>query len=406
MFFLSCCTTEEMSDSDDEDDDWNELDPDDFSQHSTSTSATAADQEKTANSSSSKDCHAHSNIENHTSCSSKSTCEGENDTGYCGPGRNKRLCCCCYNKMFPDEHPSNRTKSRNHAKSATKERLRNLLSEKKKKEAKAEKEAILKRKIRILSMEKVDERPVDPLVSENQKLGNVDKLLDFIEGNIKQADNAINTPNYKKKAKKERQKQQRIEEIQRKKEEEKRVKEEQENERQRLEEEKRKQEEEERLRVKKMNKKATQKAKKLADKGQLIKPSNPEIVDNLDAMNKSMISNQDNACITCYDETLTPTETLEHIKEQHLKDFQQLQQFHRLVIDNVFLPKDIDLDNREMDDVEREVEAFKRFCFNSVPLQQKPKVDIDMRKISVKKIEKYGGLVVAKQNYATRCCDM
>merc|ERR1712154_476555 len=112
LFVYSCCTTEEMGDSDeeDEDDDWNELDPDDFSQHSNSSNATAADREGMSKPSTSKNCHAHQNTENHTSCSSKATCEGENDTDHCGQGRNKRLCCCCYRKMFPDEHPSAQAK--------------------------------------------------------------------------------------------------------------------------------------------------------------------------------------------------------------------------------------------------------------------------------------------------------
>lgn len=32
-----------------------------------------------------------------------------------------------------------------------------------------------------------------------------------------------------------------------------------------------------------------------------------------------------------------------------------------LVLDDVFLPKDIDLDSTEMDETEREVEYFKRY---------------------------------------------
>ena len=51
--------------------------------------------------------------------------------------------------------------------------------------------------------------------------------------------------------------------------------------------------------------------------------------------------------------------------------------------DSVFAPKDIDLDN--VDEDEREIEAFKRFCFDSVPLQQKTKVNFDVRSIFKKK---------------------
>ncbi|XP_054264698.1 protein FAM193A-like isoform X2 [Macrosteles quadrilineatus] len=39
--------------------------------------------------------------------------------------------------------------------------------------------------------------------------------------------------------------------------------------------------------------------------------------------------------------------------------------------ESVFAPKDIDLESGEMDDAERELEAFKRFCLQSVPPKQK-----------------------------------
>uniref|UniRef100_A0A0K2UTT1 FAM193 C-terminal domain-containing protein n=1 Tax=Lepeophtheirus salmonis TaxID=72036 RepID=A0A0K2UTT1_LEPSM len=54
-------------------------------------------------------------------------------------------------------------------------------------------------------------------------------------------------------------------------------------------------------------------------------------------------------------------------------------------INSIFAPKDIDLENGEIDDDEREIEAFKRFCFNSVPLQQKTKVNFDVKNIAFKK---------------------
>jgi len=53
--------------------------------------------------------------------------------------------------------------------------------------------------------------------------------------------------------------------------------------------------------------------------------------------------------------------------------------------DDIFAPKDIDLENVEIDDNEREVEAFKRFCFNSVPVTQKAKVNIDLKNLALKK---------------------
>lgn len=47
--------------------------------------------------------------------------------------------------------------------------------------------------------------------------------------------------------------------------------------------------------------------------------------------------------------------------------------------DEVFMPKDnIDLENGEMDELEREVEAFKRWCFNSVPVANKEKVNVTL----------------------------
>ena len=55
----------------------------------------------------------------------------------------------------------------------------------------------------------------------------------------------------------------------------------------------------------------------------------------------------------------------------------------------MFAPKDIDLDNGEIDDDEREIEAFKRFCFDSVPAQQKAKVKVklDVKNIALRKKE-------------------
>lgn len=54
--------------------------------------------------------------------------------------------------------------------------------------------------------------------------------------------------------------------------------------------------------------------------------------------------------------------------------------------DEVFMPKDnIDLENGDMDELEREVEAFKRFCFNSVPVANKEKVNVNLKDILVRK---------------------
>lgn len=47
--------------------------------------------------------------------------------------------------------------------------------------------------------------------------------------------------------------------------------------------------------------------------------------------------------------------------------------------ENVFVPKsDLDLERGDLDDDERELEAFKRFCFNTVPPERKEKVRIHL----------------------------
>ena len=47
--------------------------------------------------------------------------------------------------------------------------------------------------------------------------------------------------------------------------------------------------------------------------------------------------------------------------------------------ENIFVPKsDIDLEGGDLDEDERELEAFKRFCFNTVPPERKEKVRIHL----------------------------
>ncbi|XP_034043312.1 protein FAM193A isoform X2 [Thalassophryne amazonica] len=53
-------------------------------------------------------------------------------------------------------------------------------------------------------------------------------------------------------------------------------------------------------------------------------------------------------------------------------------------IDDVFLPKDIDLDSTEMDETEREVEYFKRFCLDSAR-QTRERLSINWSNFSLKK---------------------
>jgi hypothetical protein len=64
--------------------------------------------------------------------------------------------------------------------------------------------------------------------------------------------------------------------------------------------------------------------------------------------------------------------------------------------DDVFLPKDIDLENGELDEFEKELEAFKRFCHNSVPKARKEKVNLNLKDIFVKK--RAGSLVASASN--------
>jgi len=53
-------------------------------------------------------------------------------------------------------------------------------------------------------------------------------------------------------------------------------------------------------------------------------------------------------------------------------------------IDDVFLPKDIDLDSVDMDETEREVEYFKRFCLDSAR-QTRQRLSINWSNFSLKK---------------------
>uniref|UniRef100_A0A8C8FTY4 FAM193 C-terminal domain-containing protein n=1 Tax=Oncorhynchus tshawytscha TaxID=74940 RepID=A0A8C8FTY4_ONCTS len=53
-------------------------------------------------------------------------------------------------------------------------------------------------------------------------------------------------------------------------------------------------------------------------------------------------------------------------------------------IDDVFLPKDIDLDSTDMDETEREVEYFKRFCLDSAR-QTRQRLSINWSNFSLKK---------------------
>lgn len=43
------------------------------------------------------------------------------------------------------------------------------------------------------------------------------------------------------------------------------------------------------------------------------------------------------------------------------------------------MPRDIDLNDEKLDELERELEAFKRFCFESMPLVKKERVRVQLK---------------------------
>ncbi|KAI0223754.1 hypothetical protein LSAT2_025117 [Lamellibrachia satsuma] len=47
------------------------------------------------------------------------------------------------------------------------------------------------------------------------------------------------------------------------------------------------------------------------------------------------------------------------------------------VLDEIFLPKE-DVENGELDEYEREIEEFKRFCLDSTPAEKREKVQVTM----------------------------
>ncbi|GAB6025440.1 hypothetical protein CHUAL_011185 [Chamberlinius hualienensis] len=54
-------------------------------------------------------------------------------------------------------------------------------------------------------------------------------------------------------------------------------------------------------------------------------------------------------------------------------------------IDEVFIPRDIDLDNGELDETERELEEFKRFCWDSVPVPHEEKIRVNLKDLKLSK---------------------
>lgn len=56
---------------------------------------------------------------------------------------------------------------------------------------------------------------------------------------------------------------------------------------------------------------------------------------------------------------------------------------HAIVPDDVFKPRDIDPNDVELDEYERELEAFKRFCLESIPLVKKERVRIELKDTNI-----------------------
>lgn len=44
--------------------------------------------------------------------------------------------------------------------------------------------------------------------------------------------------------------------------------------------------------------------------------------------------------------------------------------------EDIFKPRNIDFDNNELDEVERELEEFKKFCYDCVPLKERPRLQL------------------------------
>lgn len=226
------------------------------------------------------------------------------------PSGDPRQCSCCYCEVFGHGGPSMAPVSRNYPE--MRERLRLLLRKKKQcKERRGEaSQKISQKQPESRSVEKSEAGggKVNPSVSseansrlapeqqDELKTKDVDEILDFIEGNVRQT-------NEKKKAKKERQKQQRAEELKKKAEEERRKKK-AEEEKRRLQQEEEKRAQEAALQsMKKQKKKAAQRAKKAAAKGLPV----PE---EMEEDSKSQL-------------------TLEELKMQQLREIQELKLMHQ-----------------------------------------------------------------------------
>lgn len=63
---------------------------------------------------------------------------------------------------------------------------------------------------------------------------------------------------------------------------------------------------------------------------------------------------------------------------------------HKSTPEDIFKPRnDIDLDNGELDEFERELEQFKRFCYDSVPLKERPRLELKAATTIVRELKRY-----------------
>lgn len=85
----------------------------------------------------------------------------------------------------------------------------------------------------------------------------------------------------------------------------------------------------------------------------------------------------------------TPSSTRSHVGRQQNhpprvahksdKDGRLISATNGLVSEDVFMPRDIDLNDNELDEFERELEAFKRFCLDSDPLVKRERVRLQLK---------------------------
>ncbi|KAK6635681.1 hypothetical protein RUM44_000935 [Polyplax serrata] len=95
---------------------------------------------------------------------------------------------------------------------------------------------------------------------------------------------------------------------------------------------------------------------------------------NLSGVNRVDVTTQTHSSMSCQtDDEVSKKKKKKKKKKGKSKDDREVEP-----VESVFQPKDIDLENGDIDDDERELEAFKRFCFQSVPPERKNKVKVNL----------------------------